>query len=51
MVGLRVGKRARANDQGGQRAGGFKFLEGLFMVGAECSTVNPLEAYPQCNKK
>ena len=32
---------ARPTIQNGQRAGWGKFLEGLFMVGAECSTVFP----------
>jgi hypothetical protein len=50
MVGLRMVKRAQANKKGGQRAAWMKFLEGLFMVGAECSTVNSVNVYPPCNK-
>jgi hypothetical protein len=35
-------KTGAANDLHGQRAGRSKFLEGLFMVGAECITVETL---------
>jgi hypothetical protein len=39
-------KTGAANDIKGQRAGRGKFLEGLFMVGAECITAETQNESP-----
>jgi hypothetical protein len=49
MLAARV-KTGAANGKG-QRAGWIGFVEGLFMVGAECSTGDTQRTYPPCNKK